>query len=163
MRSRLQNISLTGLSLALILALQIVGLPNLLTGIAVNAIFVFMVGYSGSRPALFIGLLSPVGGFFSGHLPAIMYPIIPVIMAGNLLFIAAYAGLKKYFWLPRLLLPALVKALFIFALGMALINWLEIAGQVKWLIVPVLGIQFITALIGIFLGEKLLAQVVCEP
>lgn len=158
MRTRLQTLATSGLSLAVILALQVVGLPNLLTGIAVNAVLIFAVGFIGWRYAAIIGLLSPVGGFLSGHVPAVMYPVIPVIMVGNLCFIVVYSRSQKMFWLPRLLLPAVIKALLIFLIGMAVINWLEIAEKVKWLIVPVLGIQFLTALAGIFLGEKLLEQ-----
>jgi hypothetical protein len=45
--------------------------------------------------------------------------------------------------------------LFIGIVGFALIKWLEIAEQVKWLVVPVLGIQFVTALVGIILGERI--------
>ena len=155
-------IAVTGLILAMVLALQMIGLPNLLTGAVVNAVFVFMIGYAGARNAAVIGLLSPVGGLFSGHLPAIMYPLIPVIIAGNLIFIISYAWLRKSSWPIRYLVPAIAKAALIFSVGMGVINYLQIAQKVSWLLFPVLGIQFFTALAGIFFGEKLLNQTFSE-
>ena len=162
MPNRLKTLAYTGLSLALIMALQIVGLPNLLTGIAVNAVFIFTICFLGLRPALFLGFLSPVGGLFSGHLPAVMYPVLPVIMVGNLGFIFVYSHLKQSGRLLRYLIPSAVKAVWIFAVGMLVIQFMELSGNVKWLIVPVLGIQFLTAFAGTLVGEKLGTQLPSE-
>lgn len=162
MQNRLKMIAVTGLVLAMVLALQMIGLPNLLTGVVVNAVFVFMVGYAGARNAAVIGLLSPVGGLFSGHLPAIMYPLVPVIIIGNLIFIIIYALLRQSVWPVRFFVPAGAKALLIYCVGMAVINHMAIVQKVSWLIFPVLGIQFFTAIAGIFCGEKLRDQVFSE-
>jgi hypothetical protein len=150
-----KTLAMTGLSLSLLLAVQIIGLPNLLTGIAVNAIFIFVLLYLGFRSALFLCILSPLGGLLSGHLPVIMYPLAPVIVVGNLLYIYLYACFGPRLWLVRIFIAAIAKSSFIGLLGYSLLYWLEILAKVKWLILPVLGIQFITAFLGALLGERL--------
>ncbi|MEW6710531.1 MAG: hypothetical protein AB1403_11965 [Candidatus Riflebacteria bacterium] len=154
----MKSLAITGLTLAVVLAVQMIGLPNILTGVAVNAVFIFLTGYLDFRSALVVGFLSPVGGFFSGHLPAAMYPLIPVIMVGNVAFVSLYSILKNRHWLLRFIAPSLVKSLLIFAAGIGLIKWLAIGEQVKWLVMPVIGIQFFTALAGIFIGERICDQ-----
>jgi hypothetical protein len=58
-------------------------------------------------------------------------------------------------WLVRIFIAAIAKSSFIGLLGYSLLYWLEILAKVKWLILPVLGIQFITAFLGALLGERL--------
>ncbi len=141
-----------------IMALQMIGLPNILTGVAVNAVFIFLIGYLDFRYAFVVGFLSPVGGFFPWHLPAAMYPSIPVIMVGNIAFVSLYSILKDRHWLLRYIAPPLIKSLVIFAAGIGLIKWLALAERVKWLVMPVIGIQFFTATAGILIGERICDQ-----
>lgn len=154
-RERIEKLALTGLSLAVIMAVQLIGLPNLLTGIAVNAVFVFVCLKAGIRFSVFLCFLSPFGGIMSGHLPAPMYLLIPVIILGNLILVLLFNRFAENRLWVKAFFPALAKGLFIGIVGFALIKWLEIAEQVKWLVVPVLGIQFVTALVGIILGERI--------
>ncbi|MFZ5949699.1 MAG: hypothetical protein ACOYXC_03275 [Candidatus Rifleibacteriota bacterium] len=158
MQNRLKSVAITGLTLAVVLAVQMIGLPNILTGVAVNAVFVFLTGYLDFRSAFVVGFLSPVGGFFSGHLPAAMYPLIPVIMLGNVAFVGLYSFLKARHWVLRYVFPSLIKSLLIFVAGIGLIKWLAIGEQVKWLVMPVIGIQFFTAIAGILIGERICDQ-----
>ncbi len=151
----IKTLAMTGLSLSLLLAIQIVGLPNLLTGIAVNAIFIFVLLYLDFRSALFLCILSPVGGLLSGHLPVIMYPLVPVIVVGNLLYIYLYDCFCARSWFVGIFIAAVAKSIFIGLLGYSLLYWLEILDKVRWLVLPVLGIQFITAFLGALLGERL--------
>lgn len=160
MQSRLRMLTSAGVCLAVVLALQILGLPNPVTGVAVNAVFVFLIHYMGMPAALIVGLLSPVGGLISGHLPAILYPVLPAIIAGNLVFIAFYGMSKERFWLIRYFLPSAAKGGLIYWLGSAIIAWLDIADKAQWLITPILGLQFFTAFVGILIGERVSRRIV---
>lgn len=159
-QNTLKSLAQTGLSLALLVAMQVIGLPNWITGIAVNAVFIFVFLQLGLKFAAFLAILSPVGGLVSGHLPAVLYPLVPVIIVGNLLLISIYSPLKNRNLFLRLILPSLFKASFIFLIGMNIISWLEIGEKLKWLALPVLGIQFITSCGGILLGEKLFSAII---
>ena len=153
------KLTLTGLCLAVILAVQIAGMPNLLTGIAVNAVFVFLFLYAGLQSALFICILSPFGGIISGHLPAPMYPLLPVIIVGNLLLVLLYKILHNKKAFLRFFMPSLAKGLFIYLTGSAVIEWLEITTKIKWLVFAVTGIQTFTAIMGIILGESIYRRI----
>ncbi|GEM_PF-750391 len=146
----------TGLFLAVLMAIQLVGLPNLLTGILVNAILIFVLLMSGLRHALFLGLLSPIGGIISGHLPAPLYPVLPVIICGNFVFVAACQLMTRLgAALPvRCLLPAFLKALIIGLAGYLVVKMVGATNQANWLLLPVLGIQFFTAFGGLLAGER---------
>ncbi|GAB4279460.1 MAG: hypothetical protein Kow0029_23350 [Candidatus Rifleibacteriota bacterium] len=159
---RLGILAQTGLFLATILAVQFLSLPNWLTGSAVNAVFIFVFLHLGRRYANFLAVLSPPGALISGHLPPVMYPLLPVIIIGNLLLINTYFLLFKGKIFARYLVPSLSKAAFIFVAGMGLIRWFDIGEKVKWLILPVIGVQIVTALAGIFIGEKLYAVLNCR-
>ncbi|MGM0600261.1 MAG: hypothetical protein ACQETH_10645 [Candidatus Rifleibacteriota bacterium] len=158
-QTRTVKLTLTGLCLAVILAVQIAGMPNLLTGIAVNAVFIFIFLYAGLQPAIFICILSPFGGIISGHLPAPMYPLLPVIIVGNLLLVLFYRLLHNKKAFLRVFLPSLAKGLFIYLIGSGVIEWLEILTKVKWLVFAVIGIQTFTAIMGIILGEIIFKRI----
>lgn len=158
-RQRLASLAQVGLLLAVLLAIQVIGLPNLVTGSMVNAVFVFALYFTGLRGALLLAFLSPFGGILSGHLPAPMYPLLPVIICGNFVFVWACKIGAGAGFLIRVFLPAALKGAIICVAGLALVQTLGLADQVRWLVVPVLGIQFFTALIGIVAGEKLFQAV----
>lgn len=154
MRRELTAASQTGVFLAVLLAIQVLGLPNFITGTIVNSIFIFVLLHTGFRHALFLALLSPIGGVMSGHLPAPMYPILPVIICGNFLLVGVYKIFYQYNPFFRLVIPAACKGLLIFGAGYMIIQILSLGEKVKWLVIPVLGIQFFTAIAGLMLGEK---------
>jgi hypothetical protein len=158
-QTRTVKLTLTGLCLAVILAIQIAGMPNLLTGIAVNAVFIFIFLYAGLQSAVFICILSPFGGIISGHLPAPMYPLLPVIIVGNLLLVLLYRLLHHKKAFLRVFIPSMAKGLFIYLTGSAVIEWLEITTKVKWLVLAVIGIQTFTAIMGVFLGESIYKRI----
>ena len=150
------TVAMAGVSLAMILAVQLLHLPNILTGIAVNSIFVVVSKRVGFRSALSIGLLSPLGGILSGHLPVVLYPLLPVIVVGNIIFIFCYALLRNSHIVARTLLPAISKASLIAGIGLLVIHQLDLGSKTHWLVFPILGIQLLTAVVGIILGEQLL-------
>lgn len=147
----------TGVFLAVLLAVQVVGLPNLLTGTVVNAVLVFVSLRLGVRYALVLATLSPVGGLISGHLPVPLYPVFPVIVCGNYLLLVSYWLLKSRNLLIRSVLPALFKAVEIGGAGYMIVQILHLGEKAVWFLFPVLGLQFFTALAGLILGEKIFA------
>ncbi len=154
-RQKLAVAARTGIFLAVLLAVQLVGLPNPVTGTVVNAIFVFVLLYNGLRHALILAFLSPLGGIVSGHLPAPMYPVLPVIVCGNFALIGLYFIFSGGSMPLRLVLPALAKGLIIGVAGYKIVQILDLMETAKWLLMPVLGIQFFTAVAGLFVGERL--------
>ncbi len=154
-RNKTRNIALNGIMLAVIIALQAINLPNLLTGIIVNAILVFVYLYVGIKSAIILCLLSPFCGFITGHVPVVMYPVLPMIAIGNSLLIISLNILKnKSIWL-KILIPSLIKAFIIGFGGLLLINSFIPNKINDFLKFSVLGIQFFTAIAGIYLGIKL--------
>lgn len=154
-KQTIRNIALQGIMLAAILALQLINLPNIITGVIVNSIFIFTALYIGTRGAVVLCLLSPLGGILSGHVPAFMYPTLPIIAIGNLLLVSLFSVLRnKKLWL-KLFLPAFFKAVFIGLGGLVVMQLLVTDKVGNWLVFPVLGIQFFTAIPGIWLGITL--------
>lgn len=151
----IRNLALQGIMLAVILSLQVTNLPNIVTGVFVNSIFIFTALYIGTRGAVVLCILSPLGGILSGHVPAFMYPTLPVIAIGNVLLVGLFSMLvNQNLWL-RLILPAFIKALFIGLGGLVIMEFFVPEKLANWLVFTVLGIQFFTAIPGIWLGIKL--------
>lgn len=154
-KTKIRNIALNGIMLALIVALQATNLPNFITGIIVNGIIVFILLNIGLKSALVIGLLSPLFGFFTGHVPVFMYPVLPMIALGNNLFvIVLHRIVNSSIWL-KMFLPAFIKALVI-GLGGWLMVYYFIPNKIQdFIVLSILGIHFFTAVPGIGLGIML--------
>ena len=154
-RKKIRSIALNGVMLALVVALQAVGLPNIITGIIVNAILVFILLFVGIRSALTLSLLTPLCGFITGHVEPNMYPAVPAIIVGNVLFVSIFYKLKEKSLRLKMMVPAFVKALIIGAGGYVLVKIFAPAGIAKFYFFSSLGSQFITAVLGVLLGIKL--------
>ena len=141
--------------LAVIMALQAINLPNLVTGVIVNAILVFVYIFSGIKSAVLICLLSPFCGFITGHVPVLMYPVVPMIVLGNCTLILLLSKLEKKSMFIKLFVPALIKAAIIGVGGFMLVNIFLPDKTGNFLLFSVLGIQFFTAVPGVLLGLKL--------
>lgn len=157
--SQLIQLSQAGIFLAVLLAVQLLGLPNPVTGILVNALLTFVLLHLGTRYSLMLAILSPLGGIVSGHLPAVLYPLLPVIMCGNILMLAGYSLMRNMPAVARYAVPAAFKGAVIWVAGMMIIEFLKIAANAQWMIAPVLGMQFFTAAVGLLAGEKLFAAI----
>ena len=158
-KNRIRNITLNGIMLAVIMALQAANLPNLVTGVIVNSILVFVSSFSGMKSAVLLCLLSPFCGFLTGHVPVLMYPVLPMIVLGNIILVLLLFKLREKSMVTRLLIPALTKAVIIGAGGFALVNIFLPDKIANFLLFSVLGIQFFTAVPGVFLGLKLAENV----
>jgi len=80
----------TALFLAITLAFQMLGFPQMITGPAVNAMLLLSGTYVGVVGGIIIGLLTPWIAFVRGILAPPLGPMIPFIMAGNAFLVIAY-------------------------------------------------------------------------
>lgn len=85
----------TAILLALTLAFQMMGLPQPVTGPAVNAMLLLSGTYVGAFGGIVIGLLTPVIAFARGILPPPLAPMIPFIMLGNAALVILYLLLRN--------------------------------------------------------------------
>ncbi len=154
-KTNIRNLSLTGIMLAVILALQAINLPNIVTGIIVNSILIFVFLYIGLKQAIVLGVLTPFGGLITGHVIPVMFPIMPLIALGNYLMIILFNRLSNQNIGIKLFIPALIKAIVIGLGGMIAIRIFMPKNIPNFILISVLGIQFFTALPGIWLGIKL--------
>lgn len=94
-------VSLAQFSLFLSLMIATPALKQqLLTGTIINALFFISVVLLGRRAALLLAFLPSVFALFFGLLPAVMAPVIPLIILGNMILILLFDFLrKKNFWL----------------------------------------------------------------
>jgi len=97
--------------LALTLAFQMLGLPQPITGPAVNAMLILSTLIMGPAGAAIIGMLTPVIAFLRGILAAPLGPAIPFIVLGNWAYIFTFAGLRKVNQYLALVIAAVLKLL----------------------------------------------------
>ncbi len=154
-KTKIKNLALNGIMLALIIAVQSVNLPNLITGIIINSILVFVSLFIGIKSAIILCLLSPFGGFITGHAPVVLFPVLPIIAIGNVLLVVFIKILSGKATGLKIIVPALIKALVIGFGGMLMIQIFKPEKIADYLLFMVLGIQFFTAIPGIWLGIKL--------
>lgn len=153
MKNNIHSIALTGVLLATLIAIQFLKMPTPVAGVAINAIFIFALLSASIANAAALAFLSPICAFLTGTLAAPLYPLVPVILAGNLVYVFLYNYLKKSSRLIRILFPSLTKGLIISLIGFKLIEYLQLTENIKWLLIPVLGLQFLTSILGIILAE----------
>lgn len=85
----------TAILLAITLAFQMLGFPQMITGPAVNAMLLLSGAYVGGLGAVIIGMLTPFIAFIRGILAPPLAPMIPFIMVGNAILIIAYVLSRK--------------------------------------------------------------------
>ncbi len=85
----------TAILLALTLAFQLIGLPQPVTGPAVNAMLILSALLAGPSSGVVIGCLTPIIAWQRGILPAPLGPMIPFIALGNAVLVLLFALLKR--------------------------------------------------------------------
>jgi len=93
-----KKIALSAAFLALTAVVQIIGLPQPVTGPLINAILATAGVVLGILPAILLGCITPVVALFRGQLPGVLAPMIPFIAAGNSIFIFIFTtgiGINK--------------------------------------------------------------------
>ncbi|SDL29744.1 hypothetical protein SAMN04488692_10384 [Halarsenatibacter silvermanii] len=81
--------------LTLALVFQMSGLPQPVTGPAINTILFVAVMMLGSAAGILIGILTPLVAFLRGILPPLLAPMIPFIAIGNAVLVLVYALLSR--------------------------------------------------------------------
>ncbi len=81
----------TALLLAVTLAFQLLGFPQMITGPAVNAMLLISSIYAGPTGGVIIGLLTPWIAFMRGTLAPPLAPMIPFIMLGNAVLVIIWS------------------------------------------------------------------------
>jgi hypothetical protein len=80
-----------------ILAVQMLGFPQLITGTMVNAGLLLAAVICGPAYALGIGISTPAVALARGILPAVLAPMIPFIAISNGVLVLCFYGLYKVF------------------------------------------------------------------
>ncbi len=93
--SNTQWIARTAVLLALTVALQMLGLPQPVTGPAVNAMLLLAAMLVGMGSGVFVGVFTPVIAFYRGILPPVLAPMVPFIAISNALFVIVFVLLRS--------------------------------------------------------------------
>lgn len=149
---------ITAIFLAINLALQIAGLPKIVTGIIVNAIYIFLYHSCDLRHVFMLAILTPLLSFFTGHLPPPLMLMAPFIAAGNIAMTLCYHIMKDKNKAARAAVPAVVKAIAIAVPGVFAAGKLGLDNAALLTVHIVISIQFFTAVPGILLGEYLFSR-----
>lgn len=153
-----KNMIISALLLTIAVIIQILGknIPQInqfFVGPTVNAILLLTVYLAGVKWAMLIGVLTPILAFLSGVLATPMWPFIPFIALGNLIYVSIFALLKNRTNgdIIGVILGSTAKFFFLYFSATRLINIiaLGIPAPVKEKLAIAMGLpQLITALIG---------------
>ncbi|MBB6218563.1 hypothetical protein HNQ80_004737 [Anaerosolibacter carboniphilus] len=120
-----QKITRIGILLALTLAIQLMTLPQLITGTAINAMLLISASTVGVVPAMMIGCITPIVALMVGIMKTPMAPVIPFIIGANAALVLVYGYIQnrnKYM------------AIILAAAGKFLVLW----AAVKWILISML-------------------------
>jgi len=119
-----------------------------ITGVIVNAILFISTMFLGIRAGILIGLLPSIIALSVGLLPAVLAPMIPFIMIGNVILVLCFDFLKnRNYWL-RIITASALKFIFLFSTSSIVVNLIlktEVANRVA---VIMSWPQFLTAFAG---------------
>jgi len=125
-----------------------------ITGPIINAIFILILFLIGIRSALVVCLVPSLMALSSGLLPAVLAPVVPFIMIGNVIFILSidwlYNNIKSYekgYW-TGVIIGASLKFVFLF-LSVSLISQLLIKQELATKVAQMMSWpQLATSIIG---------------
>lgn len=120
-----QKITRVGILLALTLAIQWMGMPQLITGTAINAMLLISASTVGLIPAVMIGCITPVVALMVGIMKAPMAPVIPFIIGANAVWVMVYGFIQNRNRYGAMILAAVTKFLVLWA-------------AVKWILIGML-------------------------
>jgi hypothetical protein len=95
MQSQSLFITRLALLLALTLAFQLIGLPQLVTGPVINALLFLSCTLFGPWTALILGCLTPLAALIRGQLPPPLWPLAPCVAAANGILVVSFHALGK--------------------------------------------------------------------
>lgn len=121
---------------------------QLITGPIVNSLLFIAVATLGIRAGVLISIIPSFVALFSGILAPVMAPMVPFIIAGNILLVLMFNVLnKKNYWLG-IILASLVKFLFLFITSNLFFNIIFKKEIAQKILSSMGSIQLITALSG---------------
>ncbi len=120
-----QKITRVGILLALTLAIQWMGLPQLITGTAINAMLLISASTVGLVPAVMIGCITPVIALLVGIMKTPLMPLIPFIVGANAVLVLVYGYTQHRNKYMAMILAAVAKFL---------VLWVA----VKWILIGAL-------------------------
>lgn len=85
-----KNLTRTGVLLALTLAIQLLKLPQLITGTGINALLLITLMTVGPIQAITIGVITPLVALMVGIMKPPMAPALPFIMLANAVIILVF-------------------------------------------------------------------------
>ncbi len=92
-----------------------------ITGPLVNAALFLAVIFTGVQGAVLIALFPSIVALSVGLLPAVMAPMIPFIMVGNVILILIFNRFRQKFW-EGVFLASFFKFLFLFSSSFVVVN-----------------------------------------
>lgn len=142
-----QAVTWFGLLLGVSVLTPMLGLHQLVTGTVVNAALLVATVRLGPRAAMSIGVLPSLFALVSGQLPAVLAPMVPFIVLGNIVLVAVFHALRrKGYWIGAGA-AALLKAAWLFGTSVALLALLPV--EVPAAVAAMMGWpQLVTALTG---------------
>jgi hypothetical protein len=129
---------------------------QIITGTIVNATLFAAVMLLGTRAGILVGLVPSLIALSVGTLPPVLAPMIPFIMAGNIILVLTFSFLKnKNYWLA-IILASLFKFLFIFGASSIVVNLFIKKALVGSVAIMMGWPQLLTALLGGLLTSLIL-------
>lgn len=144
MKQRTLFISRLSILLAMTIIVQMVGLPQPVTGPLVNMILILCVLILNVKAAIVIGVLTPLIALWRGQLPALLAPMVPFIILGNSLLVLIFGICRTA--LSRLKINLYVIDLISLACS-SLIKFLVLWSGAAWFVPLIFGRQFSPQLI----------------
>jgi hypothetical protein len=92
-----QFIARLAILLALTLLVQMLGLPQPITGPLINMFLFLTLWILNLKAAVLLGVLTPLIAAWRGQLPAVLFPMVPFIGLGNAVLVISFRVTRYYF------------------------------------------------------------------
>ncbi len=161
--NRTKTITRLVILISLTLAIEMVGLPQPITGPLVNTMLLLTTLLLNVTAGIVLGIITPLTAVIRGQLPPVFLPMVPFIVAANILLVSIFGILIKTFKTTKLhnKTPLLSPAHWIGLLAGSTVKFLFLYYSAKTLVPLMFGKnfspqflammalpQFITAVIG---------------
>ncbi len=118
-----------------------------ITGPLVNAVLFLAVIFTGVQGAVVIAFFPSVVALVSGFLPAVIAPMIPFIITGNVILVLVFNRFQKSFW-SGIIFASFSKFLFLAFSSLVIFNLVANETLARQATVMMSWTQLLTALVG---------------
>ncbi len=80
---------------SLTLAIQLIGLPQPVTGPLINLMLILTTLVLNAPAGMALGIITPLAAVLRGQLPPVLAPMVPFIMISNILLVLIFATLRR--------------------------------------------------------------------